>query len=135
MLMQLKKGGLSIAGKKKDLQKRAIAAFCPQEAILIQNKKMWDELSYDGHVDGAIHHTCYREHFNAEDLGNRFWYKLDKFHKPVMIWTVRFLWGIIRVAIGNAWALFNEYQDIPLVQFRRAWAVYELTHNRPDPDL
>jgi len=46
------------------------------------------------------------------------------------VWTVHFLWGILRVAIGNAWALFNEQQEMPLVQFRRIWAEHELTHNR-----
>jgi len=124
--------GLSVYGKKKDLQKRAIAVFCPQEAVRVDNLKMWNNLSNDGQNSDGIHHSCYREHFNAEDLENRLWYRLDKFHKPVMIWTVRFLWGIIRVAIGNAWALFNEHQDIPLAQFRRMWAEYELSHNRPD---
>ncbi len=129
----LKAEGLSTTGKKAVLQKRAKLYFDPSTEEIAVNQKLWKQL-LDADKEGATPQgELYRKHFNCEDLGNRLWYRIDKSAKIITkIWTSKFLWSCIRVAQGNAFWLYSEFQDgKELVEFRDEWARGQLPKQKP----
>ena len=123
----LKRNKLSARGNKKELVQRALDNLSPSEALRRENVQLFRQLQTSDHFDEAPHHTIYRAHFNGEDLANRLWYRVDRMApQQVAVWTSRFLWGLIRIALGNAFALYCESQDIDYIQFREMWANWQL---------
>ena len=69
-----------------------------------------------------------RRNFNAEDQANRLWYQAEV-KQTVKVWTSKFLWGLLRVLIGDAWVLYSEAGSImKYADFRRICAEYILKH-------
>jgi len=63
--------------------------------------------------------------FNAQDLCNRNWYRVDNLGRRKMyLWLGVYFWGMIRMIIGNAWASYcdSHFLNLDLIQFRKLWA-------------
>ena len=62
--------------------------------------------------DPAPLHSFYRANFNLDDLTDRKWYAVEESH-PNHNWKSKFLLGILRFAVYDAWVYSTkaEYSD------------------------
>lgn len=121
---KLKEHGITpVRGRKKDVLKQALSVFCPSLAEQRKNTLLLAKLRRATHHSTATQHTYYRKNFNSEDLANRLFYRIEN-EEIVKVWTSKFVWSVIRLAIGNAWTIWQEEtSDIrKYSQFRRVLA-------------
>ena len=94
-------------GNKRELQKRLINICDPSNLDREANDRLFNELSSVKFSETALRHDLYRKNFNAEDLANRMWYKTEG-SEAVRFWTTKFMWGLIRQSLINAFVVYKD---------------------------
>ena len=85
----------------------------------IENEKLVSACQKAAFKTKAPHHELYRKNFNAEDLANKRWYKTEG-TDPAPVWTSKFVWGLLRQCVMNAFTIVKESGSVlTYAEFRR----------------
>ena len=106
----------------------------PSQAFdLIFDEEYWKELTVywitnTSHAEPLPIHPFYKKNFNAVDLHDKQWYIIPWGFR-INHWRIKMFIGQQKSALLNSWTLFNEFQRLPLIDFRLAIITHLLSAN------
>ena len=64
----------------------------------------------------APHHNYYHSNFNAVDIHDGFWNKLQN-HHSVRNWKSKMILALLDIGLVNSWSIYNSFKSITLMEF------------------
>ena len=86
------------------------------------------DITDTSHAEPSPIHPFYKKNFNAVDLHDKQWYIIPWGFR-INHWRIKMFIGQQKSALLNSWTLFNEFQRLPLIDFRLAIITHLLSAN------